>query len=158
MAMVQHSIWSVYCASGSAINICRGDADSVNGSLLNSICSHFPLVSAIVQSDEKIIDMCFFFSLQCLLSRQYWWVCLPVLQPRPDDGFIELRNLPLKHRPQAFSKAVVVLLQLLLVLFLVRCDQVLVLLNCLATPTVPEVEKWHCMRWEKKNWMYPLTF
>lgn len=64
----------------------------------------------------------------CLLR----WHRLPVLQPGPDDGFIELGNLSLQHRPQVLSEPVVVLLQLLLVLFLVRCDQVLVLLNCLA--------------------------
>lgn len=58
---------------------------------------------------------------------------LPVLQAGPNDGFIELGNLPLQHRPQVLSEPVVVLLQLLLVLFLVRCDQVLVLLNGLAT-------------------------
>lgn len=69
-------------------------------------------------------------SIGCLT----WWVCLPVLQARPDDGFIELRNLPLQHGPQALSQPVVVLLQLLLVLFLVKCDQVLILLNCLTTP------------------------
>lgn len=44
---------------------------------------------------------------------------LPVLQPRPDDGFVELRNLSLQHRPQALSQTVVVLLQLLLILLLV---------------------------------------
>lgn len=84
-----------------------------------------------------------FFSLQRLLLRLYWlltWqLCLPALQLGPDDGFIELRDLPLQHRPQAFSEAVVVFLQLLLVLFLVQCDQVLVLLNCLTTPTAQRV-------------------
>lgn len=54
------------------------------------------------------------FSPGSLLSKPYWlllrWVCLPVFQTRPDDGFIQLRNLPLQHGPQAFSKAVVVLL------------------------------------------------
>lgn len=76
---------------------------------------------------------------------------LPVLQPRPDDGLIELRDLPLQHGPKALSEAAVVLLQLLLVLLLVRCDQVLVLLHCLSTPTVQRVENYligmgHSMR------------
>lgn len=70
-----------------------------------------------------------------------WWACLPVLEPRPDDGLIELGNLPLQHGPQALSQAVVVLLQLLLVLLLVQCDQVLVLLNCLPTPTGQTAEQ-----------------
>lgn len=57
------------CGIGSTLDLCTvplvqlsifAEVDSVNGSLLNSICSHFPLVSAIVQSDEKIIDMCLF--------------------------------------------------------------------------------------------------
>lgn len=69
------------------------------------------------------------------LSALKWCVCLPVLQSRPDDGLIELGDLSLQHRPQAFSQAVVVLLQFLLVLLLVWCDQVLILLDCLATPT-----------------------
>lgn len=69
-----------------------------------------------------------------------WQARLPVLQPGPDDGLVELRNLPLQHRPQALSKAVVVLLQLLLVLLLVRCDQVFVLLHCLTTPTERKAE------------------
>lgn len=47
---------------------------------------------------------------------------IPVFKPRPNDGFIELRNLPLQHGPQALSQAVVVLFQFLLVLFLVRGD------------------------------------
>lgn len=47
---------------------------------------------------------------------------IPVLQPRPDDGFIELGNLPLQHGPQALSQAVVVLFQFLLVLLLVGGD------------------------------------
>lgn len=67
---------------------------------------------------------------------------LPVLQPRPDDGLIELRDLPLQHGPQVLSKAVVILLQLLLVLLLVRSDQVLVLLHCLSTPEVQMVENY----------------
>lgn len=72
--------------------------------------------------------------VKAVLACLTWWVCLPVLQPRPDDGFVELGNLPLQHGPQALSQAVVVLLQLLLVLFLVQRDQVLILLNCLTTP------------------------
>lgn len=32
-------------------------------------------------------------------SRLVRWLCLPVLQPRPDDGFIEFGNLPLQHWP-----------------------------------------------------------
>lgn len=67
---------------------------------------------------------------------------LPVLQPWPDDGLIELRDLPLQHGPQALSKAVVILLQLLLVLLLVRSDQVLVLLHCLSTPEGQMVENY----------------
>lgn len=76
-------------------------------------------------------------SIGCLTR----WACLPVLQPRPDDGFIQLGNLPLQHRPQALSQAVVVLLQLLLVLFLVKRDQVLVLLNGLTTPAGQRAER-----------------
>lgn len=131
---------SVYCASGSAINF-KGDTEGVNGSLLFSICSHFPFGSAISQSDEKIIGMSFFpnFNASCH-GCLTWQVCLPVLQPGPDDGFIELRNLPLQHGPQVLSEAVVVLLQLLLVLFLVRCDQMLVLLNRLPTPMVQRAD------------------
>lgn len=64
-------------------------------------------------------------------------VLSPVLHPRSDDGFVELGDLPLQHGPQALSQAVVVLLQLLLVLFLVRRDQVLVLLNRLPAPVGP---------------------
>ena len=59
---------------------------------------------------------------------------LPVLQSWLDDGFIELRDLPLQHGPQVLPQPVVVLLQLLLVLLLVRSDQVLVLLHGLPTP------------------------
>lgn len=144
MALVQHINTSVCCGSCSAINICRGDTGRVNGSLLNSICSHFPLGSAIIQRDEKINDVFFSGSPQscqssigCLTPR----ACLPVLQPRPDDGLVELGNLPLQHGPQALSQPVVVLLQLLLVLLLVRCNQVLVLLNSLATPTGRRAEQ-----------------
>lgn len=36
--------------------------ESVNGSLLISICSHFPFGSAISQSDERIIGMSFFLT------------------------------------------------------------------------------------------------
>lgn len=67
---------------------------------------------------------------------------LPVLQPWPDDGLIEFRDLPLQHGSQALSKAVVILLQLLLVLLLVRSDQVLVLLHSLSTPEVQMVENY----------------
>lgn len=162
----------MYCGSGSAINICRGDTESVTGSLLSPICSHFPLGSAIIQSDEKINDLFFNLSLfyQNNIGCLTWWVCLPVLQTRPDDGFIELRNLPLQHRPQVLSQAVVVLPQLLLVLFLVRCDQVLILLDCLTTPSGQRAEQdrirfpVYCIfendiAWdENKSWIYSSTF
>lgn len=80
--------------------------------------------------------MFFFATLDSLVKAvlAVWRACSPVLQPRSNDGFIELGDLPLQHGPQVLSQAVVVLLQLLLVLFLVRCDQVLILLDCLTTP------------------------
>ena len=59
---------------------------------------------------------------------------LPVLQSWLDDGFIELRDLPLQHGPKVLPQPVVVLLQLLLVLLLVRPDQVLILLHSLPAP------------------------
>lgn len=59
---------------------------------------------------------------------------VPAFQTGFDDGLVELRDLPLQHRPQVFPQLIVVLLQLLLILSLVRCDQVLVLLDCLSTP------------------------
>lgn len=138
---------SVYSGTGSAINICRGDTDSVNGSLLYSICSHFPLGTAIIRSDEKINDMSLVKAVLAVC-----WVCLPVLQSRPDYGFIELGYLPLQHGPQALSQAVVVFLQLLLVLFLVWCDEVFVLLNCLTTSTGQRAETgWNDIAWDELN-------
>lgn len=90
-----------------------------------------------------------------------WLFCLPVFKPGPDDGFIQLGDLPLQHWPQAFPQPVVILLQLLLVLFLVRCDEVLVFLNCLSTPTTEGRETrvliWNCMRW-LKSLIQSLTF
>lgn len=90
------------------------------------------------------------------------WQVLPVLQPRPDDGLIELGDLPLQHGPKALSEAAVVLLQFLLVLLLVRCDQVLVLLHCLSTPTAHRVENYlvgmgHSMKRKDRNRVCYLT-
>lgn len=119
------------CRCGVAIDICKGDTDTVHGSLLNSICSRLPLASTIIRGDEKINGTSL---VKASIGCWGRWLCLPGLQPRPDDGFVELGNLPLQHRPQALPQAVVVLLQLPLVLRLVRRDQVLVLLNGLATP------------------------
>lgn len=59
---------------------------------------------------------------------------VPVLQTGFDDGLVKLRDLPLQHGPQVLPQLIVVLLQLLLILSLVGCDQVLVLLDCLPTP------------------------
>lgn len=104
------------CASG--FNICRGDTGTVNGFLPNSTCCQF--------QTKRLIPFFLVIYLPC-------WLHLPFLQSGPDDGFVELRNLSLQHWPQVLLQPVVVLLQLLLVLFLVQCDQVLILLNCLAT-------------------------
>lgn len=59
---------------------------------------------------------------------------IPVLETGFDDGLVELRDLPLQHRPQVLPQLIVVLLQFLLILSLVWCDQVPVLLDCLPTP------------------------
>lgn len=111
------------CASG--FNICRGDTGTVNGFLPNSTCCQF--------QTKRLIPWCIFFLFFFSVIYLPCWLHLPFLQPGPDDGFVELGNLSLQHWPQVLPQPVVVLLQLLLVLFLVQCDQVLILLNCLAT-------------------------
>lgn len=139
MALVQQQI----CVA-LLFNICRGATNCLNGSLL--VLTYLWLQQS-QRAMEKIDEMCFVFcyfftsipSKGCIGSLT-WQLRLPVLHPRPYDGLIELRNLPLQHRPQALSKAVVVLLQLLLVLLLVRRDQVFVLLHCLTTPAERRTE------------------
>lgn len=59
---------------------------------------------------------------------------VPILDARFDDGLVELRDLSLQHWPQVLSQFVVVFLHLLLVLLLIRSDELLVLLNSLSTP------------------------
>lgn len=104
----------------------------VSGFLLSSICCQF--------QTKRLTPLCCFFVICLACCRR-----LPIPQPGPDDGFIELGNLSLQHRPQVLSEPFIVLLQLLLVVCLVRCDQVLVLLNCLAasiTQTKNMAGKW----------------
>lgn len=123
MALFQLSIckpWLCFLA----INICKGDTDKANGSQLDFICSHFPLVQQSYSVMKRSM-VCIFSahtrlsnSIGCYLAGS----CLPVFESRSDDGFVELGDLPLQHGPQALSEAVVVLFQLLLVLFLVRSD------------------------------------
>lgn len=59
---------------------------------------------------------------------------VPILDARFDDGLVELRDLSLQHGPQVLSQFVVVFLHLLLVLLLIRSNELLVLLNSLSTP------------------------
>lgn len=151
----------VYCASGLAITVWNAGADSVNRSVLECHLYWLPFFTRPTErwKDHCCIDLLVHFSASCRCSAACctWQVSLPVLQPWPDDGLIELRDLPLQHGPQALSKAVVILLQLLLVLLLVRRDQVLVLLHCLSTPKVQEtVENYPASkprgaRWKGKN-------
>lgn len=161
---------------GSTLNLCTVQLATfaeVTRAAWTDICSiPFVLICLWLEQPHGVMKRSFirvvFFSLQCLLLRLYWpltWqLCLPALQLRPDDGFIELGDLPLQHRPQAFSEAVVVLLQLLLVLFLVRCDQVLVLLNRLTTPTAQRVGNYYTVKMTfhkmggRGGWVYLLTF
>lgn len=69
----------------------------------------------------------------CLIAREEKYA-VPVLQTGFDDGLIQLRDLSLQHGPQVLPQLIVVLLQLLLILSLVWCDQELVLFHCFPTP------------------------
>lgn len=136
----------VRCASGFANTVWNAGTDSANRSELEFHLFSLPLFARPTRrwKDHCYVALLVHFRASCWCSaarcaRQVW---LPVLQPRPDDGFIELRDLPLQHGPQALSKAVVILLQLLLILLLVRSDQVLVLLHCLSTPKVHMVQNY----------------
>lgn len=155
-----------YCASGLAITVWNAGADSVNRSVLEFHLYSLPFLTRPTErwKDHCCVDLLVHFRALCWRSAACctWQVPLPVLQPWPDDGLIELRDLPLQHGPQALSKAVVILLQLLLVLLLVRRDQVLVLLHCLSTPKVQTAENYPVSkprgaRWKGKNWFCFLT-
>lgn len=68
--------------------------------------------------------------------------CLPLLTVNSEYGLVELWDFPLDHGPEAVPQLVIVLLELLLVLPLLRCDEPPVLLYSL---TASEVERGDCM-------------